>query len=142
MPIEIVNLKKIPADRILPAGASRSIVVYIGRPMPGRPGSPLANPYKLERGQTRSVCLEKYRAWLERELKIGQSPARRELVNLATIARIRHMLLACWCAPEICHGDVIKEEIEKLHVAWAAEEERGVVPRPRPPAAPDPGERS
>ncbi|TXH50677.1 MAG: DUF4326 domain-containing protein [Desulfurellales bacterium] len=107
--IEVVNLKRVQ----LPSRVDEAVVVYVGRRMPGRSGSPLANPFKLQPGQTRGHCLQQYREWLDAQLT-RDTAAKRELSRLAGIAREESLLLACWCAPALCHADVIKERIEKL----------------------------
>lgn len=107
--VEVVNLKRVQ----LPSRTDEAVVVYVGRRMPGRNGSPLANPFKLQTGQTRGHCLQQYRTWLTAQLA-RDTPAKRELFRLAEIARKESLLLACWCAPALCHADVIKEQVEKL----------------------------
>lgn len=77
--------------------------VYIGRAMPRQrlTGSPFANPYKIGGADalTREMAIAHFRAWL-----LGQ-PA---LVERAK-RELRGKVLACWCAPEACHGDVLLE---------------------------------
>lgn len=89
---------------------SGSASVYVGRAMPGRPGSPLHNPFKLAKGESRDECLSKYIKWFNDQP--ADSPAHKEIVRLVEIARNGDLVLLCWCAPEQCHGDVIKEVIE------------------------------
>lgn len=91
--------------------APGATVVYIGRAMPGRPGSVLGNPFKLQRGESREACLLKYRRWL-RDLP-ADSPQWQEIARLVEIARNGDLVLLCWCAPEKCHGDHLKEVIEE-----------------------------
>lgn len=134
--IEVVNLKRVQ----LPAGADEAVVVYVGRKMPGRRQSPLANLYELEKGMTRGACLEQYIQWLRARKQNPNSPARKELLRLAEIARERHLLLACWCAPAICHGDVIKMEIEtglETHVEEVRLTRHIRIPAFLPPADPE-----
>lgn len=73
-------------------------------------GSRWGNPYRLEEyGRERAI--ELYRevtlAW-HPEL-IEQLRARVLAVRLAGL----EPMLACWCAPEPCHGDVLVDAIEK-----------------------------
>jgi len=42
------------------------------------------------------------------------SPAYRELIRLAELAGKEELVLSCWCAPELCHGTIIKNAIEFL----------------------------
>lgn len=76
--------------------------VYIGRRV--RAGkrvyeaSPWANPYRIGRDGTREEVVAKYRAWLL------DRP-----VLLARLPELRDKVLGCWCAPELCHGEVLAE---------------------------------
>ena len=74
--------------------------IYIGRASPrkGLKASVWANPFKIGRDGTRAEVIAKYRAYLQ---------TRPDL--LAHLAELRGKRLACWCAPEPCHGDVRAE---------------------------------
>lgn len=108
--ITVVNIKqsKDPAQ------------IYIGRSMKTQKlkASPLANPFRLSDSKSRDQCLNQYRNWLNGQLQIS-SPARAELRRLIELAKESPLKLACWCAPETCHGDIIREKILE-----ALEEER------------------
>lgn len=67
--------------------------VYIGRP------SKWGNPFRLGPGESREAAVAKYRAWLMTQPALVAA-ARREL---------RGKVLGCWCAPKLCHGDVLME---------------------------------
>ena len=105
-PITVVNIRNFhgPAE-------------YIGRPMPGRKGSPLGNPYKVkpwgpyERDES---VLVHYRAWLWKAMQERSADVYHELIRLALSAKKGPLNLACWCAPETCHGDIIKNAITYL----------------------------
>ena len=85
-------------------------IVYIGRRMPGRSGSPLGNPYKP--GQCDGDPIELYRRWLWEQIQ-SDTLQRREIERLAGLHRAgQEVLLGCWCAPASCHGDVVKAAIE------------------------------
>jgi hypothetical protein len=96
--------------RSAPVGA-----VYVGRAAPrfGLKASPLANPFKITSAATRAAVIAQYRQWLTVQLSDPTSPAARELARLAALAGDADLTLACWCAPEACHADVIKEWIEQ-----------------------------
>jgi hypothetical protein len=66
--------------------------VYIGRP------SKWGNPYKLEAGQDRAEVIEQYRDWLLKQPDL-----------LADLHELCGKVLACWCKPQSCHGDVLAE---------------------------------
>jgi hypothetical protein len=70
----------------MPEGAT-----YVGR------GSNWGNPFVIGVHGTREECISKY----EHE----HLPAHPELV--ARLGELRGKTLACWCAPEPCHGDVL-----------------------------------
>jgi hypothetical protein len=69
-----------------------SFDVYIGRP------SKWGNPFQIGRDGTREEVIAKYRAW------IVQQPA-----LMAALPELEGKVLACWCAPKACHGDVLAE---------------------------------
>jgi len=80
---------------VVPSGA-----VYIGRRMTriGLPASKWANPFKIGLDGRRDEVIAKYRAWLL---------TRPDLIS--ALSEPRGKDLACWCAPERCHGDVLFE---------------------------------
>ena len=103
MSVVVVNLR-----RERPAG-----MVYIGRTCSGLAGSVLGNPFKRRAGQAPGSTLNDYRAWLRDEWKRGGA-VRQELERLADLAEQGNLVLGCWCKPDPCHGDVIKEAIEGI----------------------------
>jgi hypothetical protein len=105
-PVTVVNIRTFhgPAE-------------YIGRAMPDRKGSPLGNPYKVKPwgpyGRDESVLVH-YRAWLWKQIQKRSGEIYRELIRLALLAKAGPLTLACWCAPETCHGEIIKRAITYL----------------------------
>lgn len=95
-----------------PGSSPDAYEYYAGRPMSSLAAFPLANPFKLSPGESRESCLAKYRTWLENSP--SRSPQQRELQRLAAIAREQEIVLLCWCAPELCHAEVIREQIERI----------------------------
>lgn len=90
----VVNINTLPRDPTdWPADH-----VYIGRPMPGRglPPGPWGNPYRVDESVTREDVVGMYEDYLR---------ARPTL--LARVAELRGKTLVCWCAPELCHGDLL-----------------------------------
>lgn len=67
--------------------------VYIGRP------GPWGNPFEIGKDGTRQEVVEKYADW------IFSQP---ELIEKAK-NELNGKVLACWCAPKLCHGDVLAE---------------------------------
>ena len=86
---QVVNVKREPYD------------VYIGRPMPGRPGSPFGNPFRIGEHGTRDEVIDRYRQWLLSQPKL-----------MAELESLKGRRLGCWCHPARCHGDVLVELIE------------------------------
>ena len=76
---------------------------YIGRAMPGKAGSPFANPFKIGKDGTRSEVIAKYEAYLR---------GRPDL--LERILELDGKVLGCWCKPKDCHGDIIVKIIREL----------------------------
>ena len=70
-----------------------SFDVHVGRP------TKWGNPFVIGRDGGRDEVIARYRAWLEARPHLVEA-ARREL---------RGKVLACWCAPKACHGDVLLE---------------------------------
>lgn len=83
---------------------------YIGRPARGFKGSPLANPYKVEREAERDVMVEHYREWLFHRVAENDHKVMPELQRLRELARRPEGLtLLCWCAPKTCHASIIRQ---------------------------------
>ena len=70
--------------------------VYIGRP------SKWGNPFKLKKGESRELCLARYRDWLMSQGDL-----------LSSLGELRGKTLGCWCAPLGCHGDILAELADK-----------------------------
>lgn len=77
----------------------------------------LGNRHILPKKHTpedRRTVIEAYRVDLEAD-KLAKGPISQELRRIAAFVRCgANVALDCWCAPLPCHGDVIKEEIERL----------------------------
>lgn len=77
----VVHCKRAPYD------------VYIGRP------SKWGNPYRLIRESEREAILVRYREWLNTQPELLE----------AVYQELRGKVLGCWCAPKLCHGDILAE---------------------------------
>ncbi len=77
------------------------------------PASPLANPYKLRDEADRQRVLARYQKWFDSKAQDGDEAVANELARLINLARTGDVALGCFCAPRICHCDVIKEFIEE-----------------------------
>ncbi len=85
-------------------------VVHVGRRLTrggwDLPQHPLYDPFRIDTpkkrhdGMTRAEVMAKYREYLmERPDLLAQVPKLRKT-------------LACWCAPELCHADILAEVAE------------------------------
>lgn len=74
--------------------------------------SPLGNPYRLKNSKDtaeRQQVIANYRQWLLKQLE-SDSPQSKEIKRLKALHDDgQDLTLLCWCAPDPCHGDVIKE---------------------------------
>ena len=90
---------------------------YIGRP------SVLGNPYKIGLDGNREQVIEKYRSWLRSQYRKGREHKQAgmidsrpaliydELLRLVELSKQGDLVLICWCHPQRCHGDVIRDAI-------------------------------
>jgi hypothetical protein len=92
--------------------------IYVGRKMPGIPGSLLGNPFRIGCDGTRVQIISKYRRWLWEQIKL-KNEAYDELRRIAELARQGDVTLVCWCVPELCHATVIERSVEFLNSAGA-----------------------
>ena len=114
-----------------PADFPAATIVYVGRRMGARPGSPLANRFRLtaDTPDARRACLAQY--WANLAAQPRTSPAWVELARLAGIAARGDLILCCFCTPAACHADVIRWQIETINRtslfwrAWEGADESG-----------------
>ena len=66
------------------------------------------NRFRIGRDGTRGEVIARYRADLWRRIRAGE-------ITLEELAEMDGMWLACWCAPQPCHGHVLARA-----AAWAA----------------------
>lgn len=78
------------------------------------PAHDLANPFKLKPygPYTRDESLEAYQAWLRRKVKARDANVCAALNDIWKAAKRGEVELECFCAPQACHGDVIKQAVE------------------------------
>ena len=79
----------------------------------------LGNPYPIDKNNSREDVIELYRGYLnrarQRYVMTGDPSIWEDVKRLAKIAREKDVVLLCWCAPQPCHGDVIKSAIKWLN---------------------------
>lgn len=90
--------------------------VYVGRPKRGDRRNPLCNEWTHKPGTTakylvasREEAIACYKRWLWSRMQAGDRQILNELHSIPEDAN-----LVCWCAPDACHGDVIKAACEWL----------------------------
>ena len=67
--------------------------VFVGRP------SKWGNPFKVKRDGDVIEVVDKYRTWLINQIAH----------NRLDINELRGKDLVCWCAPSLCHADILLE---------------------------------
>lgn len=80
MPTKVVHCKRDPYD------------VYIGR------GSKWGNPFVIGKDGSRADVIAKYCDYIAKRPDL-----------LGAMHELRGKVIACWCAPQACHGDVLAE---------------------------------
>lgn len=81
---------------------------YIGRPhkdIPKADWGPFGNPFPLVHESRRDAVLKRYEA---------HARGTPELLD-AIKALPKDAVLGCWCAPKLCHGDIIVRLWRELH---------------------------
>mgnify|MGYP003489055823 CR=1 FL=1 len=69
--------------------------IYIGRP------SKWGNPFVVGRDGSREDVVRLYKEWIMNKPSL-----------LNSLGELKGKILACWCAPLACHGDVLVELCE------------------------------
>ena len=70
--------------------------IYIGRP------SKFGNPFTIGKDGSREEVIRKYREWVVTQPHLMDS-----------LHELRGKVIACWCSPLPCHGDVLAELADK-----------------------------
>lgn len=78
-----------------------SIRVYVGRP------SPLGNPFPLGPATSRAHVISQYRDWIARNEQQPEIAA--ALEQIRQLSSTHTVELECWCSPEPCHAEVIRD---------------------------------
>lgn len=88
----VVNLHHLKAARPLD---TEHYDVYIGRSRAGETPNRWGNPYVLEQGGDRELCLMRYLGHVQRT-RLWEH-----------VHELKGKRLACWCAPKACHGHAL-----------------------------------
>ena len=80
--------------------------VYIGRAGKGQDGY-FGNPFPLKAGEPRGATIERYKQYFDNRIATDE-------VFKTKILELKNKTLGCFCKPNACHGDVIKEYLDSL----------------------------
>ena len=72
----------------------------------------LGNPFKIGKDGNREQVIAKYEEYFAERVQDKNSAFVKELRRIYQLAKSRDILLGCWCYPEHCHADVIKDFID------------------------------
>ena len=86
--------------------ARRDRGILVARP------SRLGHPFKIGVDGDRETCIARYREWLPGQIA-SDARIRAELDRIEAAARSGDVTLLCYCAPQLCHGDVIADVIRE-----------------------------
>ena len=86
--------------------------VYVGRPSPlGNPFSHVPSELAEFRVATREEAVDRYRDWLRKALETDPK-VRKAFDELVEFYRcFGSLTLVCWCVPQSCHAEVIRDFI-------------------------------
>lgn len=104
MTIAVANKRTFVADG--------TMAIYVGRSVRGLAGSPLGNPFRVGPKYPGMAAIAAYAAWIDERLADPDSPQARMFASLLRIARRGDLTLICWCHPNPCHANVIKDRLE------------------------------
>lgn len=84
---------------------------YIGR------GSPLGNPFIMTNKslEERNRVCDLYEQWFYEQLEKENLFLITELEKIYQLSKQGDVILGCYCSPERCHGDTIKNFLDSLH---------------------------
>lgn len=102
----VVNVRKSgPHKRLVPWLVERDLLSYVGHAGNRHtwPQSDFANPYVREAKVDRQAMLRHYREFLS---------GRQDLLRRLRAGELSGVALGCWCAPQPCHADVLREYAE------------------------------
>ncbi len=71
--------------------------VYIGRP------EKWGNPFTIGKDGTREEVIKKYEVWIRNNPEL-----------LKDLHELKGKVLACWCSPQACHGDILIKLVKEI----------------------------
>lgn len=139
---------KTPKGGTMKTRTGRIEVVNRRAPKPGFSGkrfnvarpSVLGNPFKMQSPDDRERVIKQYRRWLWERLLNRDKRIMNALSEIyQTMKSGQNVELACYCPPQLCHADVIKQAIEWIAHDPKAARQRIMGRHPAPEAGVDPG---
>jgi hypothetical protein len=105
MKIEVRNIYDLPENEQQRIVSGKYIAkIYIGR------GSPLGNKHKITKMVSREQSIAMFSKDLAEAISKGEGELYDAVVDLYIAAKeFNELELFCYCAPKICHGDVLKK---------------------------------
>lgn len=84
---------------------SSSYDIYIGRSRKGEGFNKWCNPFVIGRDGNREEVINKYKKYLEMQIKIGN-------ITISELISLNNKKLGCFCFPLKCHGNIICEYVD------------------------------
>ena len=97
----VVNVRKAgPHRHLVPWLLEQDLLTYVGHSGPRHswPASDFASPFVKEAKTDREAMVRHYETWLD------EQPA---LLARLREGELNGRALGCWCAPKLCHADVL-----------------------------------
>ena len=69
--------------------------------------SPLANPFKSGRDGTLEEVLTNYKIYIDYLIESG-------VISQEYLRSLKGKRLGCWCYPAPCHGNIVKDIVDRL----------------------------
>lgn len=75
----------------------------------------LGNPFIIGEDGDRNEVIEKYKIYFDRKM-LNDKEFKESFYQLAEdYKRYETIQLACWCSPQKCHGDILKQALEEIY---------------------------
>jgi hypothetical protein len=85
---------------------ARAGVVFINDKRFPIQSSKFANPYKIGKDGSREEVIAKYKKYITEKLENDD-------LLISELLSLKGKNLGCWCYPEMCHGNILLELIDK-----------------------------
>ena len=99
--ITVANIREPKVKAAIKAGDPAFVWCARANRFDRLPKSKWANPFVIGKDGTREEVIAKYRAYITSQPDL-----------MAALPELLDKTLVCWCAPEACHCDILKELAE------------------------------